>query len=98
MADGEALPDGGAGPGVPVVDVKVGAADAGGENADFDVVDTHLGLGNVLEPKAAFFAAFYQCLHLKCLSCCRLQNVGRIVAFQKYWPQGVILVVSKRWC
>jgi len=39
--------------------VKVGAADAGGEYADFDVVDAHLGLGNVLEPQAAFFAALY---------------------------------------
>ncbi len=30
-----------------------------GEDADFDVVDAHLRLGNVLEPQAALFAAFY---------------------------------------
>jgi hypothetical protein len=59
MADGEALFDGGTGPGVPVLDVQIGAADAGGENADFDVVDTHLGLGNVFEPQAALFAALH---------------------------------------
>ena len=39
--------------------LKVSAADASGEDSDFDVVDAHLGLGNVLEPQAAFFAAFY---------------------------------------
>ncbi len=50
MADGEALSDGGTGPGVPLVDVKVGAADAGGEDANFDVVDAHLGLGNIFQP------------------------------------------------
>jgi hypothetical protein len=59
VADGEPVLDGGAGPGVPVVDVKVGAADAGGEYADFDVVDAHLGLGNILEPQAALFAALH---------------------------------------
>jgi hypothetical protein len=59
MADNEALADGGFGPGVPVVDVEVGAADAGVENADLDVVDAHLGLGYVLKPEAAFVAAFY---------------------------------------
>jgi hypothetical protein len=30
--------------------VEVGAADAGGEDADFYVVDAHFGLGDVLEP------------------------------------------------
>ena len=59
MADGEALFDGGAGPGVPLVDVQVGAADAGVEDANLYVVDAHLGLGNIFEPEAAFFAAFY---------------------------------------
>ena len=70
VADDEALADGGAGPGVPVVDVEVGAADAGGEDADFDVVDAHLGLGDVLEPEAAFCAALDECLHGECLSVC----------------------------
>ncbi len=69
VADDEALADGGAGPGVPVVDVEVGAADAGVEDADLYVVDADLGLGNVLEPEAAFVAAFYECLHGECLSC-----------------------------
>jgi hypothetical protein len=38
--------------------VEVGAADAGVENADFDVVDSDFGLGYVLEPEAALGAAF----------------------------------------
>ena len=63
VADGEADGDGGAGPGVPVVDVEVGAADAGVEDANLYVVDADLGLGNVFEPEAAFGAAFYECLH-----------------------------------
>ena len=63
VADDEALPDGGAGPGVPLVDVEVGAADAGVEDADLYVVDADLGLGDVLEPEAALFAVFDECLH-----------------------------------
>ena len=69
MTDDQALTDGGAGPGVPVVDVEVGAADAGVEDADLYVVDAHLGLGDVLKPEAAFVMAFYECLHGECLSC-----------------------------
>src|SRR5258706_5398796 len=44
------------GPGVPVVDVDVGAADAGLEDFDQDVVDAERGLRNFLEPEA--FLAF----------------------------------------
>ena len=35
---------------VPVVDVEIGAADAGEQNADLDVVDADFGLGYILEP------------------------------------------------
>jgi hypothetical protein len=59
VADGKALLDRGASPGVPLVDVKVGTADAGGEDTNFDVVDAHLGFGDVLEPETAFFTNFY---------------------------------------
>ena len=68
VADGEAGFDDGAGPGVPLVDMQVGAADAGVEDANLYVVDADLGLGNVFEPEAAFCAAFYKCLHGECLS------------------------------
>jgi hypothetical protein len=69
MADNEPRADGRAGPCVPVVDVEVGAADSGVEDADFYVVDTDPGFGNVFEPEAAFAAAFYKCLHeVSCLS------------------------------
>ena len=59
VADDEALADRGLGPGVPIVDVEVGSADAGVEDADFDVVNAHLGLGYVLKPETTFVAAFY---------------------------------------
>jgi hypothetical protein len=59
MTDGKALPDGGSSPGIPVVDVEIGAADSGVEDANFDIVDTHFGFGDVLEPETAFVAAFY---------------------------------------
>jgi hypothetical protein len=68
VADDEAGLDDGACPGVPLVDVEVGAADAGVEYADLYVVDADFGLGNVFEPEAAFCAAFYECLHGECLS------------------------------
>ena len=69
VADDETLADGGASPGVPIVDVEVGAADACVEDADLYVIDAHLGLGYILEPEAAFITAFYECLHGECLSC-----------------------------
>ena len=47
-ADGDRLP----GPCVPIENVEVCAADAGVEHADFDVVDAHFRLGNILEPEA----------------------------------------------
>jgi hypothetical protein len=65
VADGEADGDGFAGPGVPFVDVEVGAADAGLEDADLDVVDADGWFRNVFEPQAAFRATLYQCLQRK---------------------------------
>ena len=59
VADDEPLTDGGFGPDVPLINVEIGAADAGEEDADFDVVDAHFGFGDVMEPEAAFVAAFY---------------------------------------
>lgn len=63
VADDEAGADCGAGPGIPVVDVQIGAADSRIENADFYVVDSDVWFGNIFKPEAAFAAAFYQCLH-----------------------------------
>src|SRR5581483_3337381 len=48
---------------VPVVDMNVGAADAGIAHADQHVVDAVLRLGNILQPQAALAAALCQCLH-----------------------------------
>ena len=62
MADDQADGDGLRGPGVPVEDVEIGSADAGEEDADFDVVDAHFGLGNVLEPKPRSGFRLDQCL------------------------------------
>ena len=50
-------------PGVPAVDVDVGAADARYRDADQDVVDSDLGLGHVLEPEAGLGAALDERLH-----------------------------------
>ena len=36
------------------------------QDANLDVVDSGLGLGNVLEPQSAFGAAFYQGFHQQC--------------------------------
>ncbi len=80
VANDEALADGGAGPCVPVVYVEIGAADAGVEDTDLYVVDAHLGLGNVLEPEAAFVTAFYKCLHGECLSCLSATEVESMIS------------------
>jgi hypothetical protein len=48
VTNDEPLTDGRSGPGIPVVNMEVGAADAGVENADFDVVDAHLRFRYVL--------------------------------------------------
>ena len=42
------------GPGVPVVDVNVGAANAGPQDLDQHVVDADLRLGDVFQPQAFF--------------------------------------------
>jgi hypothetical protein len=63
MADDETFADGGASPGVPVVDVEVGAADSGVEDTNFDIVDTNFRFRDVFKPETAFTAAFYECLH-----------------------------------
>ena len=52
-------------PFVPLVDVHVGAADAGAIHVDEHVVDADLGLGNVLEPKPWFAFLLDECFHIK---------------------------------
>ena len=63
VADDEGDGDGFLRPGVPVVDVEVGAADAGLEDADFDVVDAGFGFGDVLEPETFFGVRLDQGFH-----------------------------------
>ena len=63
VADDEGDGDGLLRPGVPVVDVEVGAADAGLEDADLDVVDAGFGFGDVFEPETFFGARLDQGFH-----------------------------------
>ena len=51
-------------PGVPRVDVQVGAADAGLAHADQDVVDPDLRLGHVLEPEPRLGLRFDERFHV----------------------------------
>ena len=51
------------GPGVPVVDVQVGAADPGPVDPDQHVVDPDLRLRDVLEPQAGLGVGFHECAH-----------------------------------
>ena len=48
---------------VPLVDVDIGAADAGLQYANQDVVDADLGRGNVFQPQAWLALTFDQSLH-----------------------------------
>ena len=50
-------------PVVPLVDVQVGAADAGAQDLDEHVVDAELRLGHVVEPEPAFGPALDQRFH-----------------------------------
>ena len=43
--------------------MKVGAADAGQEDADLDVIDADFRLGNIFEPKARAALTFYESFH-----------------------------------
>jgi hypothetical protein len=44
--------------------MKVGAANSGPKNADFDVIDAKVGFGNLFEPKATTRLTFYESFHL----------------------------------
>jgi hypothetical protein len=63
VADDHRDPNGGLGPVIPFVDMKVGAANSGPKNADFDVIDAKLRFGNLFEPKATTRLTFYQRFH-----------------------------------
>ena len=52
------------GPSVPIVDVDIGAADAGFQDFDQDVVDADLWNWNVVHPEAGGGVFLYQGLHL----------------------------------
>ena len=51
------------GPGVPFVDVHVGAADAGPQDLDQHIVDADLGHGDVVEPEARLGVFFDEGFH-----------------------------------
>src|ERR1041385_9138436 len=52
------------GPGVPVVNVNVRAADSSFEYTNQNIVDPDLGGGNIFEPQAFFGPAFNECFHV----------------------------------
>src|ERR1700694_1315030 len=63
VADHQGWIDGVLRPLVPAVDVKIGAADAGPQDADQHLAGTRLRLRHVLEPQARFPLRFDQGLH-----------------------------------
>src|ERR1700722_759009 len=63
VADCERDLDGGTCPGIPIVNMNVGAADAGAEDANENVVDADGGFGYILEPQPFFGMSLDQSLH-----------------------------------
>ena len=63
MADRHRHGNGALRPFVPVVDVNIGAADAGAPYPDQNVVDADGGFGNLFEPQARLALALYECFH-----------------------------------
>ena len=63
MADDRAQLDGLLRPLVPIVDVNIGAADAGLQHLDENVVDAVGRLRHVLEPESGLRLRFHQCFH-----------------------------------
>ena len=63
MADGHGHGHGLLRPGVPVVDMHVGAADGGAMHLDEYIVVADRGFRNVLQPDAGFRACLDQCFH-----------------------------------
>ena len=58
VADGHGNGDGFLRPVVPLVDVDIGAADAGVADTDQYIVDADFGFGNFFEPEARLSLAF----------------------------------------
>src|SRR5262249_55565419 len=61
---------------VPLVDVDVGAADAGLENANQNVVDADPGLLDIFQPESGLAAAFDQSFHRTSTIACGGKEVG----------------------
>ena len=56
--------DGALGPGIPVVDVEVGATDGGFADADEDIHRSRFGPWDLFHPKSGFVLRLDQCTHL----------------------------------
>src|ERR1035441_9709125 len=54
---------------VPLVDVDIGAADAGPQHVNQDVVDADFGRGHVRQPQAWLAGAFDQSFHDSTIAC-----------------------------
>src|SRR5690242_16728994 len=63
VADDHGHRDSRAGPRVPVIYMKVGAANSGEQHADFDVVNSELRLGHIFEPQPTLATTLYQGFH-----------------------------------
>src|ERR1041385_1293888 len=63
VADVHGNGDGFLGPGVPVVDVHIGSADAGPEDFDLHIVDAVFWNRHILEPETDFPLTFHQSAH-----------------------------------
>ncbi|MNI83087.1 hypothetical protein D3C73_1398630 [compost metagenome] len=63
VAGNEGRFDDALGPGVPALDVEVGAADAGGHHTDFDVAGARFGLGTFDEFEPCVRSGFVESLH-----------------------------------
>ena len=63
MADRHGHRDGLLGPGIPVIDVNIRAADSGAVDADQNVIDADSGLGDIFEPQAGLGVRLDECFH-----------------------------------
>ena len=63
MPDHETYWDGCAGPCVPFINVQVRTADTGKENPDLYLVDAHLRLRQVFQPKSRSVLRLHKCFH-----------------------------------
>ena len=114
VADDQRHGDGLLGPGVPLVDVQIGAANAGAANLDEHVVDADLRPRHVFEPQAGFGLGFDESFHaeasslveavMACIASATYSSQGRDFLLPRDGPVRIPLPLSARsslcrhWC